>query len=298
MHVLVAGGSGLIGTALSTRLRVDGHRVTALVRRAAGAGELRWDPAAGQIPDTALDGVDAVVNLAGAGINDHRWSDEYKRTLVSSRISTTELLATTIAAAATPPSVFVSGSAVGYYGDRGDEVLDEQSSAGADFLADLCQRWEAAAAAARSDATRVAVIRTGIVLTPKGGALRKQLPLFKLGLGGRFGSGKQWQSWISLDDEVGAIAHLLANPADGAFNLTAPNPVTNAEFAKTLGAALHRPAVLPIPLVGPKLLLGGELADALLDSSQRAVPAALQEHGYEFREPELAGALRALLSSP
>ncbi len=295
MHVVVSGASGLIGTALVARLRVDGHRVTALVRRQAGAGELRWDPTAGQLPSGALDGVDAVVNLAGAGINEHRWTDDYKRVLVSSRLQTSELLASAIAAAEHPPAVFVSGSAIGFYGDRGDEILDEQSGAGSGFLADLCVRWEAAAAAARSSATSVAIIRTGIVLTPKGGALRKELPLFKLGLGGKFGDGRQWQSWISLDDEVGAIAHLLTQRADGAFNLTAPGAVTNAEMTTTLGAALHRPTILPIPSFGPKLLLGGELAEALLYSGQRVVPAALAASGYEFRHPELAGALQQLL---
>ena len=293
----MAGSSGLIGTALLARLRVAGHEVTCLVRRAAGAGELRWHPATGELPAGALDGVDAVVNLAGAGINEHRWTDDYKRTLISSRLSTTDTLAAAIGRAATPPAVFVSASAVGYYGDRGDEVLDEESPPGSDFLSDLCVRWERSAVAARSGATKVAVIRTGIVLTPKGGALRKELPLFKVGLGGRFGSGTQWQSWISLDDEVGAITHLLDHPADGAFNLTAPNPVTNAEMTKALGEVLHRPTILPIPSFGPKLLLGGELAEALLFTSQRAVPAALQANGYEFRHPELVGALRAVLST-
>jgi uncharacterized protein (TIGR01777 family) len=294
----MAGSSGLIGTELQSRLRVAGHEVICLVRRRAGAGEIRWDPAAGNLPSGALDGVDAVVNLAGAGINEHRWTDEYKRTLVSSRLSGTQLLASAIGSASAPPVVFVSASAIGYYGDRGDEVLDESAPAGDGFLADLCVRWEQAATVARGGSTRVAVIRTGIVLTPKGGALRKELPLFKLGLGGRFGSGSQWQSWITLDDEVGAIAHLLEHPADEAFNLTAPNPVTNADMTKALGEVLHRPAVLPIPAVGPKLLLGGELAEALLYSSQRVVPAALQAGGYQFQHPDLVEALRALLSSP
>jgi uncharacterized protein (TIGR01777 family) len=295
VRVLVSGSSGLIGTELLSRLRVAGHEVISLVRRQAGAGEVRWDPAAGQLPDGAVDGVDAVVNLAGAGINDHRWSDDYKRTLVSSRLAGTELLAAAIDATASPPAVFVSGSAVGYYGDRGGEVLDEQSPAGSGFLADLCVRWERAADAARSASTKVTTIRTGIVLTPKGGALRKELPLFKFGLGGKFGDGEQWQSWITLDDEVEAIVHLLERPVDGAFNLTAPNPVTNAAMTKALGQALHRPTFLPIPRFGPKLLLGGELAEALLYTSQRVVPAALQSSGYEFRHPELAGALDALL---
>jgi uncharacterized protein len=298
MRVLISGSSGLIGTALGSRLRADGHDVVALVRRQAGAGELRWDPAAVELPAGALDGVDAVVNLSGAGIGDHRWTDDYKRTLVASRLDGTRLLAAGIAAAASPPNVFVSGSAVGYYGDRGDNVLDEQSAPGSDFLSNLCVRWEDAAVAARSSATRVALIRTGIVLSPHGGALRKQLPLFRVGLGGRFGDGRQWQSWITLDDEVGAICHLLADPADGVFNLTAPNPATNAEMTHALGATLHRPAVLPIPSFAPKLLLGGELVEALLLGGQRVVPRALQAAGYEFGHPELPGALAALLRRP
>jgi uncharacterized protein (TIGR01777 family) len=296
MHVLVSGASGLIGTELKPRLRAAGHDVTALVRRAAGAGEVRWDPSSGSLPDGLLDGVDAVVNLAGAGINEHRWTDEYKRQLVSSRLEGTTLLAAAIRAAASPPGVFVSGSAIGYYGPRGVEKLEETAPAGATFLAELCVNWESAALSAASDRTRVAVVRTGIVLTPKGGALKKQLPLFKFGLGGKFGNGQQWQSWITLDDEVGAIIHLLTADVHGAVNLTAPTPVTNADFTKTLAKVLHRPAILPIPSFAPRLLLGGQLADALLFTGQRVVPAALQQSGFEFRDPELEPALRALLS--
>ncbi|MCU1501230.1 MAG: Epimerase [Ilumatobacteraceae bacterium] len=292
----MSGASGLIGSALNDRLRSSGHTVTALVRRPAGAGEIRWDPAAGSIPDGALDGVDGIVNLAGAGINDHRWTDDYKQTLVESRLNSTRLLVEAVATARSKPAVLVSGSAIGYYGDRGDEELDEQAPPGETFLARLCVGWEAAAAEARRHGVRVVTVRTGIVLTPKGGALKKELPLFKLGLGGSFGSGRQWQSWISLDDEVGAIEHLLAADVDGPANLTAPNPVTNAEFTKTLANAVHRPAVLRIPSVGPKLLLGSELAEALLFTGQRVVPNALQASGYAFAHPLLADALGALLA--
>jgi uncharacterized protein (TIGR01777 family) len=296
MHVLVSGASGLIGTALTQRLRAADHTVIALVRRQARAGEVRWDPASGSIPDDALEGIDAVVNLAGAGINEHRWTDEYKRTLVESRLSSTRLLVDAISKSTTKPSVLISGSAIGYYGARGDEVLDETADPGDTFLADLCVSWEAAAADARVHGVRVATIRTGIVLTPEGGALKKELPLFKFGLGGTFGSGRQWQSWIALDDEVGAIEHLLTADVDGPCNLTAPNPVTNAEFTKVLAKAVHRPSIFPIPSIGPKLLLGSELADALLFTGQRVVPGALQASGYTFSHPELTGALGALLA--
>jgi uncharacterized protein (TIGR01777 family) len=296
MHVLISGASGLIGTALTERLRLDAHTATALVRRPARAGEIRWDPAAASLPADALDGVDAIVNLAGAGINDHRWTDDYKRTLVDSRLHATKLLVEAIASTRTKPAVLVSGSAVGYYGDRGDELLDERAAPGDTILARLCVEWEAAAGRARDHGLRVVTIRTGIVLTPQGGALKKMLPLFKLGLGGKFGSGRQWQSWISLDDEVGAIAHLLGAGVDGACNLTAPNPVTNAEFTRTLAKSVHRPAVLPIPGFAPKLVLGGELVDALLMTGQRVVPSALQADGYAFTHPQLADALGALLA--
>ena len=250
VHVVISGASGLIGTALATQLRVDGHQVTALVRRQAGADELRWDPAAGQIPAGALDGVDAVVNLAGAGINDHRWSDDYKRVLVASRVSSTELLAATIAHPARRPDCSSPDRRSATTATPATTCSTRSRPPGDDFLA-RSPALGSGDGAARSATTKVALIRTGIVLTPKGGALRKQLPLFKLGLGGKFGDGQQWQSWISLDDEVAAIAYLLANPADGAFNLTAPNPVRNVEMTKALGEALHRPTVLPIPMFAP-----------------------------------------------
>ena len=254
-----------------------------------------WDPASGSLQPSVIDGADAVINLSGAGIGDHRWSDEYKRELRDSRLRTTELLATTIAACEHRPSVFLSGSAIGWYGPRGDEELTETSASGDGFLADLCSSWEAATGAAEAAGIRTAHLRTGIVLSPKGGALRKQLPLFKCGLGGRFGTGRQWQSWISIDDEVGAIEFLLTTDVHGAVNLTAPNPVTNREFTETLGRVLRRPTVMPIPSFGPKLLLGGELATALLFTGQRVVPSVLQSAGYTFQHPTLDTALRALL---
>lgn len=298
VNIVISGSSGLIGTALVEHLRGQGHTVIRLVRRSNGlaANEAAWDPAAGTLDPAVIDGADAVINLSGAGIGDHRWTDEYKRELLSSRTLTTGLLARTIAQVDRKPSVFLSGSAIGWYGPCGDEVLDESATTpGSTFLADICVQWEQAAGPAADAGVRTALLRTGIVLTPKGGALKKQLPLFKLALGGKFGKGSQWQSWISLPDEVGAIEHLLTAPVSGPVNLTAPNPVTNAEFTKVLGKVLGRPTVLPIPSFGPKLLLGGELADALLFTGQRVAPRALQASGYTFQHPTLEVALRALL---
>jgi len=295
MRILMSGATGLIGTALSGHLVAEGHTVTRLVRREATAGEIRWDPAAGELDQSAFDGCDAVINLSGAGIGEKRWSDEYKHELLSSRLQATELLATTMSTLDQPPGVFLSGSAIGWYGDRGDERLDELSTGGNDFLSDLCLQWEAATLAAEKAGIRTVHLRTGIVLSAQGGALKKQLPLFKVCLGGRFGNGHQWQSWISIDDEVGAITHLLSAEMCGAVNLTAPNPVTNSEFTSTLAKVLHRPAVLPVPLFGPKMLLGSELVETLLLAGQRVSPTALQRSGYEFQHATLDVALRAVL---
>jgi uncharacterized protein len=295
MRIVISGSSGLIGQALVRHLVGDGHAVTRLVRRTAASDEVTWDPKAGTLDPAAIDGADAVINLSGAGIGDHRWTDSYKAELLDSRLQTTGLLASTIAAVDRKPAVFLSGSAIGFYGPRGTETLDERSPGGTDFLATICKQWEAATGPAEAAGVRVAHLRTGIVLSTSGGALKKQLPLFKLGLGGRFGTGKQYQSWIALTDEVRAISFLLGAPISGPVNLTAPNPVTSAEFTKALGSVLKRPAVLPIPSFGPKLLLGGELVEALLLTGQRVVPAALLAAGFEFQHPSLVGALRAVL---
>lgn len=297
MRIVISGSSGLIGTALVARLRTEGHEVVRLVRRTPDAGDAQWDPTAGRLEPAALEGADAVINLAGAGIGDKRWTDDYKNELRESRLRTTDLLASTIARLERRPAVLLSGSAIGIYADRGDEVLDESSAPGAGFLADLCVAWEAATAPAEEAGVRVAHLRTGIVLAKHGGALKKQLPLFKLGLGGRFGSGKQWQSWISLDDEVGAILHLLSADVRGPVNLTAPSPVTAKEFTVTLARVLKRPAFLPIPSFGPKLLLGGELVENLLLTGQQVHPRVLQTSGYAFRHSSLEPALRAILSA-
>lgn len=296
MRVIISGASGLIGSALGDTLRSDGHDVVKLVRHVPGVGEIRWDPAAGLLSADAVEGADAVVHLAGAGIGDHRWTAEYKAEILNSRVRSTTLLAETIASCTNRPPVLLSGSAIGIYGASDGRELDEHSPPGTGFLADVCQQWEAAAAPAAAAGTRVAYLRTGIVLTPKGGALKKMLPLFKFFAGGRFGNGKQWQSWISLPDEVGAINHLLTADVSGPVNLTAPNPVTNADFAKLLGKALGRPSLLAVPSFGPKLLLGNELADALLFTGQNVLPKVLQQSGYQFQHARLDEAFAALLN--
>ncbi len=296
MKILITGASGLIGRALTTELQAQGHTVVAAVRRQPRRNdEIMWNPTEGILDPSAFDGVDAVVHLAGAGIGDKRWTEAYKKEVLESRTLGTALLAKTMASLEHKPSVFLSGSAIGYYGAAGDEKFDETSPAGQGFLADVCVQWEKEAQPAIDAGIRTVFLRTGIVLSPKGGALKKQLPLFKLGLGGRFGNGRQWQSWISINDEVNAIIHLLTSTLSGPVNLTAPEPVTNADFTKTLASVVSRPAIVPIPSFGPKLLLGGELADALLYTGQRVIPAALTRDGFVFAHQTLDVALRALL---
>jgi uncharacterized protein (TIGR01777 family) len=296
MKIVISGASGLIGTQLVAKLSNSGHEVVRLVRRSPKSGEIQWNPKLGTLDAAALEGVDAVIHLSGAGIGDKRWTSGYRKEILDSRTATTALLATTMASLSRKPSVFLSGSAIGIYGARNDEQLTEVSTHGTGFLAEVCEQWEAAAKPAVDAGIRTVYLRTGIVLTPKGGALKKLLPLFKLGVGGKFGSGKQWQSWISIDDEIGAIEHLLTANVSGAVNLTAPNPVTNAEFTKVLASVLKRPAIVPVPTFAPKILLGGELADALLFTGQRVIPAALNASGYTFKHTTLESALRSLLS--
>jgi uncharacterized protein (TIGR01777 family) len=298
MDVAVTGSTGFIGSALVEALTAAGHRPIRVVRGTATGDEIAWDPEAGTIDAASLEGIEGVVHLAGAGIGDHRWTDAYKLTIRRSRTNGTTLIARTLAGLAKRPSVLVSGSAVGYYGDRGDEVLDETSPPGTGFLPDVCVAWEAATAAATDAGVRVVTTRSGIVLSPHGGALKRQLPLFKLGLGGKLGTGRQWQSWITLDDEVGAILHLLTAAVTGPVNLTAPHPVTNADFTRTLAGVLHRPSFFPVPSFGPKLVLGSELADILLFEGQRVLPRVLEDSGYSFAHPTLEEALRSLLDRP
>ncbi|MFM1751842.1 MAG: hypothetical protein RL119_804 [Actinomycetota bacterium] len=297
--IAITGASGLIGTALSAHLSARGDRVLAFTRSgASGPNTISWNPVTGAIDAEKLVGVDAVVHLAGAGIGDKRWTDSYKREILDSRTKSTALLAETMAGLENGPRVLLSGSAIGYYGESVTAEFTEDSPAGSGFLAEVCVLWEAASEAASKAGIRVAHLRTGIVLSPKGGALKKLLPLFKIGAGGRMGSGRQWQSWISIDDEVAAIDHLLTANVTGAVNLTAPQPVTQAEFTKTLARVLKRPSLLPVPSFGPKLLLGGELADALLFTGQKVMPNVLKASGYSFIHNDLETALRSLLNRP
>ena len=296
MKIVISGASGLIGTQLVAKLSQGGHEVIRLVRRSPKSGEIQWNPKSGTLDAAALEGADAVIHLSGAGIGDKRWTTGYRKEILDSRTDTTALLAKTIASLSRKPSVFLSGSAIGIYGARNDEQLTEVSTHGTGFLAEVCEQWEAAAKPAVDAGVRTVYLRTGIVLSPKGGALKKLLPLFKMGVGGKFGNGKQWQSWISIDDEIGAIEYLLTANVSGAVNLTAPNPVTNAEFTRVLASVLKRPAIVPVPTFAPKILLGGELADALLFTGQRVIPAALNASGYSFKHTTLESALRSLLS--
>ena len=294
MKIAVTGASGLIGSALVPALRADGHEVVRLVRRASHAvDEASWDPAAGTVDDAALTGADAVVHLAGAGIADKRWNDAHKKAVLDSRVQGTTTIAAAVARMPTP-AVLLSGSAVGFYGDRGDTVLTEAADSGEGFLADVCRQWEAATAAADEAGGRVVHLRTGLVLSADGGLLKKTLPLFKLGVAGRLGSGEQYMPWISLADEIGAIRHLLTTEVSGPVNLSGPEPVTNGEYTKTLATHLHRPAVLPVPAFALRIVLDG-FADEGALVSQRMVPSVLQASGYTFAHPTLAAAFAGVL---
>ena len=279
-------------------LQREGHRLTRLVRGPGGDGKATWDPVGGTIDASAFDGCDAVVNLAGEPLAEHRWSDAHKRAVLESRVKGTALLANTIAGLSQPPSVLASASGIGFYGDRADERLDETSERGTGFLADVVAEWEAATAPAEKAGVRVAHLRTGIVLSTKGGALKQQLLPFKLGAGGRFGSGRQYFSWITIVDEVRAIQHVLATPSlRGAVNLTAPAPATNLEFTKALGAAVHRPTFIPTPLFVVKAIYGAEMVKEMLLASDRVAPRKLIESGFEFSYPELGPALKFLIEN-
>lgn len=305
MHVAITGASGLLGGALSRALRDDGHRVTGVTRSEPGPDEIRWSPAQQRLDPADLRGVDAVVNLAGEKIGftswtpraiiDARWTPKTRREILSSRVQGTTLLAETIAAMDDGPRVMVSVSAIGYYGDRGDETLTEASRPGDLFLSDVCRAWEASADAARAAGLRVVHPRIGIVQTPRDGALQRSLPLFRLGLGGPFGSGSQWWSWVMLDDVVGILQHAVTNDGvSGPINVTAPTPVTNRDWTRTLGRVLGRPAVLPVPRFGPKLVLG-EMVDELVYVSARVLPEATLASGYSFRFADLEAGLRSVL---
>ncbi|MCX6511965.1 MAG: TIGR01777 family oxidoreductase [Actinobacteria bacterium] len=301
--VVIAGASGLIGKAFSTALRSHGQRVVALVRsRATSADELQWDPSRAQLDERALEAlgeIEAIVNLSGAGIADRRWSTKRKHEILDSRVNATRGLLEASAKLNQPPKSFLSASAIGFYGNRGDVELDEESLAGEGFLADVCKAWEAEAEAADRIGMRRITLRTGIVLTPLGGALAKQLPLFRAGLGGRLASGKQWMSWISLEDQIAAMGFLLdQEETKGVFNLTAPQALTNAVFTSTLARHLHRPAIAVAPRLALAAALGVELVDEMLLTSQRVLPRALLNAGFAFASPTLDEALTAMFSRP
>lgn len=297
MNIAVTGSSGLVGRPLCAALAAEGHHVVRVVRPrspATSAAECAWDPARGAIDAAKLESVDAAVHLAGESIA-QRWTAARKRRIVESRVKGTDLVARTLASLPRRPRVLVCASAVGWYGARADEALDERSTPGEGFLAETCRAWEAAADPARDAGIRVVHLRFGIVLSAEGGALAKMLLPFKLGLGGRVGDGRQWLSWIDHADALGAIRHALATPAlDGPANAVSPNPVTNAEFTRTLGAVLHRPTVLPLPAFAARLAFG-EMADHLLLTGQRVLPRKLTASGFAHRHPDLEGSLRHVL---
>jgi uncharacterized protein (TIGR01777 family) len=294
-RIAVAGASGLIGSALVRSLVADGHEVVRLVRRAArGEDEVCWDPEGRYVDAAGLTGCDAVVNLAGAGVGDHRWTDAYKRTIRDSRVLGTAALAEAVASLPRPPRVFVSGSAIGFYGETGDRVVDEEAPPGDGFLPSLCVEWEAAAAPAQEAGVRTVFVRTGLVVARGGGAWGRLFPLFQAGLGGRMGDGRQYWSFVSLHDEVAAIRHLIdTDGLSGPFNLTAPEPLTNREVTAAMGRVLHRPTLFSVPAPVLRLALGEMAGDVL--GSARVVPKRLLESGFSFAFPGIEEALRAAL---
>jgi uncharacterized protein len=299
MRILMTGASGLVGTALAAELRAAGNTVNRFVRASSGAaaaaGDVTWNPETGEMNTPAAERADAVVNLAGASIGGGRWTAKRKALLRSSRIDLTAHLVAALAQLKSPPKIFISASATGYYGNRGDESLTEASSNGQDFLSQITRDWEAAANKAEQSGMRTVIARFGIILSKKGGALPQMLTPFKLGVGGKIGSGKQWMSWIALDDAVSAIRSAIADATmRGPVNVVAPNPARNADFTKALAKVLHRPAILPAPAFALRLILG-EMADALLLSSQRVVPEKLTQQHFKFQYADLESALRSAL---
>ncbi len=302
MRVLVSGSHGLVGSALTRALGAQGHSVGRLVRaglipQGGTPGDVRWDPITGELDAAAAEGANAVVHLAGASIGEGRWTEARKKILRSSRVEATDRLVRTLSRLRQPPKVLVSASAIGYYGDRGDELLTETSAPGNDFLARLAQDWEAAALRAEQFGARVVILRFGVILSAQGGALPRMLAPFRMGVGGRLGSGKQWMSWLALDEAVGFIGYALENAElRGPVNAVAPNPVQNSEFTRVLARVLRHPAMFPAPQFALRAVLG-EMADALLFSSQRVVPERLAKLGYSFRHSSLEEALRVVLAA-
>lgn len=295
MKVAITGSTGMLGTALAQRLRSEGHEVMPVVRGDRSNPGAHWDPGANWVREGAFDGVDAVVNLSGANLGDKRWTASRKEELRTSRVDLTRFLVAQLGALPEAPAALVQASAVGYYGDRGDEELDETSSKGSGFLASLVHDWEAEGSKARDHRMRVALMRAGPILSARGGALKKMLLPFKLGAGGRVGSGRQYFSWVSIDDAVSAYVAALTSDLDGVVNVVAPNPVTNAEYTRALGRAVKRPTFLPVPTLALKALYGGELVDEMLLAGQRAIPSRLLERGFEFEHPEIDSALSHIL---
>ena len=298
MRILVTGSSGLVGSSLVAELIKARYDVVRLIRtrEQVGAQYVFWNPQTSEIDSASLEGIDAVVHLAGENIVRKRWTTSVKQHISNSRIKGTSLLCNVLSSLARPPQVLISASAIGYYGDRGDEILSEDSSAGDGFLAQVCREWEAATQPAADKGIRVVTLRIGMVLSPKGGALARLLPLFRFGLGGKMGNGNQYTSWVSIDDLIGIIKFALRCSAiSGPVNAVAPNPVTNLEFTRTLGRVLRRPAAWRVPALALRLAVG-DMADEMLLASIRARPARLIEHGCEFVHPDLAQALRALLT--
>jgi uncharacterized protein (TIGR01777 family) len=296
MKILISGSHGLVGTALIKSLEPEGHEIFRLVRHyPSSSSEIEWSPDRYSIALSLIEDFDAVVHLAGESIAEGRWTEEKKRRIRESRVKGTGLLGDALANLSHPPRTFISASAIGYYGNRGDEVLTESSVPGDDFLSQVCVEWEKATELAKEKGIRVLNARFGIILDKEGGALKKMLPPFRMGIGGKIGNGKQWMSWIALDDVVGAIKFALTNDSfAGPANFVAPNPVRNAEFTRTLGKVLSRPTLFPIPAFGVRLAFG-EMADALLLSSQRVEPGKLTDLGYLFKHPTLERALQEAL---
>jgi hypothetical protein len=295
MKIAMTGASGFVGSSLTPFLSSQGHEVFPLVRREASAGEIFWDPSKGLIKAAKMEGMDAVIHLAGENIAAGRWSTARKKRIRDSRVEGTRLLSEALAGLRQPPRVLVCASAIGFYGDRGEEVLTEDSAPGSDFLAEVCRGWEAAAEPAREKGIRTVHLRFGVILSPKGGALKKMLFPFRLGAGGVIGSGSQFMSWIALDDVLGAASHALRTDSlSGPVNTVSPHPATNREFTRSLGKVLSRPTLFPMPAFAARLLFG-EMADALLLSSSRVEPVRLKRSGYQFLYPKLDAALWHLL---